>query len=72
MPSDGLLQRSVAIVVSAIYFQVLQIHRQFMRRKRRHAARGEIEPCAALRLRPMHVVRMLVSHEWALLDLVQK
>ena len=35
---------------------------QFSQRKRRHAARCEVEPRAALRLGPMHVIGMLVSH----------
>src|SRR5206468_6772747 len=61
--SDGLLQRRVAIAVVAIDFELLQIDRQFAKWKWRHAARCEIEPHAALRLRPMDVVRVLVSHE---------
>src|SRR5947209_5800124 len=63
MRSDGLLQRRVPIAVGAIDFELLQIDRQFAKWKWRHAARCEIEPRAALRLRPMHVVRVLVSHE---------
>src|SRR5436309_10705115 len=60
---DGLRQRRVAITVVAIDFELLQIDRQFAKWKWRHAARCEIETHAALRLRPMHVVRVLVSHE---------
>src|SRR5258705_13192598 len=63
MRSDGLLQRRAAIAVVAIDFELLQIDRQFAKWKWRHAARCEIEPRAALRLRPMHVVRVLVTHE---------
>src|SRR5436309_9438955 len=62
MRSDGLLQRRVAIAVVAVDFELLQIDRQFANWKWRHAARCEIEPRAALRLRPVHVVRVLVSH----------
>src|SRR5882724_5730252 len=62
MRSDGLLQRRVPIAVVAIDFELLQIDRQFAKWKWRHAARCEIEPRATLRLRPMHVVRVLVSH----------
>src|SRR4029077_53220 len=63
MRSDRLLQRRVAIAVGAIEFEFLQINRQLAKKKWRHAARCEIEPRAALRLGPMHVIGMLVSHE---------
>ena len=61
---DGLLQRRIAIAVVAVNFELLQINRQLPKSKRRHTARREIERRAALRLGPMHVVRMLVSHKW--------
>ena len=61
--SDGGLQRRVAVIVVAINFEFHQVHRQFAKRKCGHATGCEIEPRAALRLGPMHVVRMLVSHQ---------
>ena len=61
---DGLLQRRIAIAVVAVNFELLQINRQLPKSKMRHTARREIERRAALRLGPMHVVRMLVSHKW--------
>ena len=70
--SDGGLQRRVAVTVLPINFEFRQIHWKFARGKCRHATRCEIESRATLRLRPMHVVRMLVSHEWVRLNLVQK
>ena len=63
MRSDRLLQRRVAVAVVAVDFELLQINRQLAKRKWSHAARCEIEPRAALRLGPMHVIGMLVSHE---------
>ena len=60
--SDRLLQRGVAIAVVTIDFEFLQINRQLAKRKWSHAARCEIEPRTALRLGPMHVIGMLVSH----------
>src|SRR5207249_5545372 len=63
MRSDGLLQGRVAVAIVAVNFQLLQFDWQLAEWKWRHAARCEIEPRAALRLRPMHVVRVLVSHE---------
>jgi hypothetical protein len=45
--------------------------RQFAERKRRYATRRQIKPGVALRLRPMHVIRVLVSHEPARLNLLQ-
>ena len=68
--SNRCLQWRVAIAVVAIDFELFQIDRKFAERKRRHAARCEIEPRTALRLRPMHVVRVLVSHECAPLNLM--
>src|SRR6476620_8471150 len=64
MCSDRLLQRRIAVsVVAAINFECVQMDWQFTKRKRRYAARGEIEPRAALRFGPIHVIGMLVSHD---------
>src|SRR5581483_2364659 len=53
----------MTVAVVAINFECLQLDRQFAERKRRHAARCEIESRTALRLGPAHVIRMLVCHE---------
>ena len=62
MRSDRLLQRRVAVAVVTVDFEFLQINWQLAKRKWSHAARCEIEPRTALRLGPMHVIGMLVSH----------
>ena len=67
---DGLPQRRIAIAVVAVNFERLQIHWQFAKRKWRDAAGREIEPCAALRLGPIHVIGMFVSHTTFILVLV--
>ena len=72
MRSDRLLQRRVAVAVVAVNLEVLQINRQLAKRKWSHAARCEIKSRTALRLRPMHVIGMLVSHTRARLNLLQK
>src|SRR2546423_11942084 len=59
---NGLLQRRIAIAVVAVNFELLQINRQLPKSKMRHTARREIERRAALRLGPVHVIGMLVSH----------
>src|SRR5436309_3438114 len=53
----------MTVAVVAINFECIQLNWQFTKRKWRYAARCEIESRAALRLGPMHVVRMLVCHE---------
>src|SRR5439155_24617869 len=63
MRGDGFLQRRIAVVVVTIDFECLQMDWQFTERKGRYAARSEIESRAALRLGPMHVVRMFVCHK---------
>ena len=68
---DGGLQQCVAITVVAVDFEFFQIYWQFVESKCADAAGGEIEPGAALRLGPMHVVGMLMSHERARLNLLQ-
>src|SRR4029077_4064903 len=60
---DSLLQWRIAVAVIAVNFELLQSDWQVAKRKWRHAARCEIETRAAFRLRPMHVVGVLVSHE---------
>src|SRR6476646_1004307 len=62
MRGDRSLQRRVAVAIVAVDFEFLQINRQLAKRKWSHAARCEIEPRAALRLGPMHVIGMLMSH----------
>ena len=63
MCGDRFLQRRVAVAVVPVDFELLQIHWKFAKRKVRHAARCEIKSRAAQRLRPMHVIGMLVSHD---------
>src|SRR5438874_11229817 len=63
MRGDSFLQRRIAVAVVTVHFECLQMDWQFTERKGRYAARCEIESRAALRLGPMHVVRMLVCHE---------
>src|SRR6266496_2192252 len=63
MRGDGFLQRRIAVAVVTIDFERLQMDWQFTEWKGRYAARSEIESRAALRLGPMHVVRMLMCHE---------
>src|SRR5213075_1489333 len=63
MRGDGFLQRRIAVAVVTINFQCIQLNWQFTKRKRRYAAGSEIESRAALRLGPMHIVRMLMCHE---------
>ena len=70
--SNGLLQRRVAVAIVTVNFELREVDWQFAERTRRYAARREIEPCAALRLGPMHVIGMLVSHECVRLNLLQK
>ena len=72
MRGDGLLQLRVAVAVVAVDFEFLKIHWQVAKRKWRHAARCKIEPCAAPRLGPMHVIGLLVSHECVRLNLIQR
>src|SRR5580765_2757394 len=62
MRGDRLLQRRVAVAVVTVDFELLQINRQLAKRKWSHVARCEIEPRRSLRLGPMHVIGMLVSH----------
>src|SRR6516225_5566184 len=62
MRSDRVLQRRVAVAVVTVDFELLQINRQLVQRKRADAARREIEPRTALRFGPMHVIGMPVSH----------
>src|SRR6478752_3995843 len=63
MCGDCFLQRQIVVsVVPAINFESFQIDWQFTKRKRSNAARCEIESRTALRLGPMHVIGMLVSH----------
>ena len=50
-------------VVAAVDFECVQFDWQFAERKWRYATCCEIEPRTALRLGPMHVVRVLVRHE---------
>src|SRR2546429_9990206 len=63
MRGDGFLQRRIAVVVVTIDFECLQMDWQFTERKGRYAARSEIESRAALRLGPMHVLRMFGGHQ---------
>ena len=65
MGGDGLLQWRIAVAVVAVNLEFLQVNRQLAKRKWSHAARCEIKSRAALRLRPLHVIGMLVSHELA-------
>ena len=60
---DSLLQWRIAVVICTINFELLQIHWQFAKRKWRDAAGCKIEPRATLRLGPMHVIGLLVSHD---------
>ena len=64
--SDRLLQRRIAVAVVTVDFELLQINRQLAKRKWSDATGCEIEPRTALRLGPMHVIGMLVSHECVL------
>src|SRR5262245_66357676 len=71
MCGDRLLQRRIAVaIVAAINFECIQGNWQFTKRKRRYAARGEIEPRTALRFGPIHVIGMLVSHDSLILVLM--
>src|SRR6478736_651154 len=71
MCGDCFLQRRIAVsVVAAINFECVQMDWQFTKRKRRYAARGEIEPRTALRFGPIHVIGMLVSHDSLILVLM--
>src|SRR5206468_9635345 len=63
MRTYSLLQRRVTVTILPVNFELLQIDRQFAKRKWGNTARREIETRTTLRLRPMHVVGMLVSHE---------
>src|SRR6516164_3081958 len=70
MCGDRLLQRRIAVaIVAAINFECVQMDWQFTKRKRRYAARGEIEPRTALRFGPIHVIGMFVSHDSLILVL---
>ena len=60
---DGLLQRCIAVAVVAVDFELLQIYRQVSKRKWHDAARCKVEPRAAPRFGPMHVIGMLVFHD---------
>src|SRR6516165_5455306 len=71
MCGDRLLQRRIAVaIVAAINFECVQMDWQFTKRKRRYAARGEIEPRTALRFGPIHVIGMFVSHDSLILVLI--
>src|SRR5438309_4860731 len=61
---DGLLQRRIAIAIGAVNFELLQINRQLPKSKMRHPARRKIVSHTALRLRPVHIIGMLLSHGW--------
>ena len=65
------LERRAAVTVLAIDFEFLQVNWQFLERKCSDTTGGKIEPSAALHLGPMHVIGMLVSHQWARLNLLQ-
>src|SRR5882724_11054086 len=61
---EGVLQRSVAVGAVAVDLQLIDGDREFMQRKRSHAAGREIEARAALGLCPQHVIGMSVPHRF--------
>ena len=71
MCSDCFLQRRIAVaVIASINFECVKMDWQFTKRKRRYAARGEIEPRTAPRFGPIHVIGMFVSHDSPILVLM--
>src|ERR1700682_1783872 len=61
---DGVLQGSVPVGTVAVDLQLIDGDREFMQRKRSHAAGREIEAGAALGLCPQHVIGMSVPHRF--------
>src|SRR5260370_13435590 len=67
----GGLQRRVAVTVVSVNLELGQINRQFTQWKWANTAGRKVEPAATLRLGPVHVFGMLVSHECARRDRFQ-